>query len=182
MIWFSFLALVLASASAVGGGIQFPSPDGKWKVCYNSPPDGAKDQRAVIELLKAGGRSVELRRIDRVCDVLWSSDSSRIALTDRYASDMSDVLIYPLANPNACLSVAKLFPTNAIPAAERTGHCYFEAVRWLDAHRVRIRVSGHTDYPPPVYGFEHEYTFDARTGRFRSASKGMRFEPACCNP
>ena len=52
-----------------------------------------------------------------------------------------------------------------MPGEELTGHCYFEALKWLDHHRLLIKVSGHTD-EAPVRGFEHEYIFEWSSGRF----------------
>src|SRR5258708_5065985 len=99
------VALLVAALPALGAGIQFPSgacsksPDGKWKLICKSPAYGATDQRHLLRLLsRVQRRSVELRRIDRNCDTMWSPDSTRIALTDRWASDRSDILIYTVAD------------------------------------------------------------------------------------
>src|SRR5207244_8526409 len=116
------------------------------------------------------GPSFELLRFSRGCDALWSPDSSRIAVTDWWASDRSDVFIYSVAGRVSKRTVAKLLPKTAIPKKERCGHCYFEARKWLDFHRLQIKISGHTD-EAPVYGFEHEYIFDLASGRFQEVKK-----------
>jgi hypothetical protein len=174
----SSIAFSLLAIPVLGSGVHFPpaasstSPDGKWKLTCRNPAKNDNDLRHVLILAGPEGRSVELRRIDRDCTVLWSPDSSRFALTDNYASDRSDIFIYSAAGRASKKSVWEQFPTKAILQEELAGHCYFEASEWLDRHRLRIKVSGHTDYPPPVYGFEREYTFDLTSGRFEEAGKG----------
>ena len=167
------IMFLLGAMAALGSGFQFPStgasesPDGKWKLICKSPTNDAADQRHLLLLLnRVEGRGVELRRIDRNCDTLWSPDSTRIALTDCWASDRSDIFIYSVANPASTRSLAKKFPEHLMPGEELTGHCYFEALKWLDHHRLLIKVSGHTD-EAPVRGFDHEYIFDCTSGRFR---------------
>jgi len=172
----SFIAVFVVAIPVLGTGIHFPSgtisesPDGRWKLTCKSPADGAVDLQHVILLTEGQGRSVELRRFDRGCSVLWSPDSSWFALTDDWASDRSDVFIYSAAGRVSKKSIGEQFPTNAIPREELTGHCYFDAYQWLDRYRLRFKVSGHTD-EPPVYSFEHEYVFDLKSGRFEKAIK-----------
>lgn len=174
----SFIAFSLVAMPVLGAAVHFPhaasstSPDGKWNVTCTNPAKNANDLRHILILTGPEGRSVELRRIDRDCTVVWSPDSSRFAITDNYASDRSDIFFYSNAGRVSKKSVWEQFPTNTIPQEELAGHCYFEACEWLDRHRLRIKISGHTDYPPPVYGFEHEYIFDFTSGKFEKAGKG----------
>src|ERR1043165_8348627 len=154
----SIITFLSAAIPAVGAGPRFPSaassksPDGKWELMCRSPVNGQMDAGHVLLLTKAGRRSCELRRFERHCDALWSPDSSHIAVTDWWASDRADVFLYDVATPGLGRSVASLVPRTAIPKKEFMGHCYFEASKWLDSHRVQIKVSGHTD-EAPVYNF-----------------------------
>ena len=172
----SSFALLVAAIPALGAGIQFPSgapsksPDGRWNLICKGPANGEADWPRLLLLNRVQGRSVELRRIDRYCDTMWSPDSARIALTDRWASDSSDIFIYAVADRVSSKSVRELFPTNAIPAAELASHCYFEACEWLDRRRLRFKVSGHTD-EFPVHSFDHEYILTVTSGRFEKATK-----------
>ncbi len=172
----SFIALFVAGISALGAGIQFPSaassesPDGTWKLTCKGPAKGSADLRHLLLLTRLDGGSFVLRRFDRGCDALWSSDSSHLAITDWLASSESDVFVYSLGDPVSSKSVAKLFPQSAIPKAERRGHCYFEAIKWLDRRRLQIRVSGHRD-EPPANSFEYEYIFDLTSGGFKNVTK-----------
>jgi hypothetical protein len=172
----SFVALFVVAIPVFSAGIHFPSgasnesSDGKWKLTCKSPADGAVDLDHVLLLTEAHGRSVELRRFDRSCSVLWSPDSSWFALTDDWASDRSDVFIYSAAGRVLKKSIGEQFPTNAVPREELTGHCYFDACEWLDGHRLRFKVSGHTD-EAPVYSFEHDYVFNLKKGSFEKVIK-----------
>jgi len=173
----STIALFLATMSAVGAGHQFSpassskSPDGKWELICKAPANGEADARHVLLLKRIQGSVFELRRVEgNGCLALWSPDSSRIAVTDRWASDRSDVLIYSVAHPRSGRSLAKLFPRTAIPREELNGHCYFEAVKWLNRRHLQIRISGHRD-EYPANGFEYEFIFDVASGASKRVTK-----------
>ena len=174
---FSTIALFLATISAVGAGHQFSpasaskSPDGKWELICNAPANGEADARHVLLLKRIQGGVFELRRVEgNGCLSVWSPDSSRIAVTDRWASDRSDVLIYSVAHRRSERSLAKLFPRTAIPREELTGHCYFEALKWSNGRHLQIRISGHRD-EYPANGFEYEFIFDTASGVFKRVTK-----------
>jgi len=173
----SFIALFLATITAVGAGYQFSpafsskSPDGKWELICKAPANGEADARHVLLLRRIKGGVFELRRIEgNGCPALWSPDSSCFAVTDRLASDRSDVLIYSAAHPRSERSLAKLFPRTAIPREELDGHCYFEAVKWLSGRRLQIRIWGHRD-EYPANGFEYDFIFDIASGGFKKVTK-----------
>ncbi len=173
----SSTALFLATVSAVGAGHHFSpgsstkSPDGKWELMCKAPASNEADARHVLLLKRMQGGVFELRRVEPNGTVaLWSPDSSRIALTDRWASDRSDVLIYSVAHPRSGRSLAKLFPRTAIPREELNGHCYFEAAKWLNGRDLQIRISGHRD-EYPANGFEYEFIFDLASGGFKKVTK-----------
>jgi hypothetical protein len=155
-----------------GAGSHFPpavrakSPDGRWELICRNPTD----HLFYLLLRSATKGTFRLLNFDRCCDGLWSPDSSHIAVTDWASSSGSDVLIYSVAHPRSSLSVAKLFPTNAMATAELHGHCYFSANEWLDNHRLRITVSGHRDEPPAT-GFNHRFIFDLTLRKFQETAR-----------
>jgi hypothetical protein len=160
---------------AVAGGFRFPStrasqsPDGKWKLVCESPKNGDENGTHRLILTRPGKTaSTELRRFDRGCDVLWSPDSSHVALTDWLGSNISDVFIYAVTNPVTSISLQELFPNGTIPETEIRGHCYFEATRWLDHNRLSLRIFGHTD-EVKSHGFEYSYIFHVSTRDFEKA-------------
>ena len=165
------IVLVLVSLAALAAGQKFPSnnssrsPDSKWKLICKSPGNGAAEYNHRLLLLGTDGSSRELRQFDRSCDILWSADSSHVAVTDWLASDMSDIFIYTVTNSQSGTSLGDLFPKDALPQAEMHGHCYYEAMKWLDGHRLRIRIFGHTD-ESPSHEFEHIFVFDLSSQRF----------------
>ena len=150
----SFMAFLIAVMPVLGGGFQFPSagssvsPDGKWKIVCKSPTDDVNQTGHLLLLKRDHGGTLKFRQFDRSCDVLWSPDSSRIALTDWWASDRADVFVCSVGRPASNRSLAKQFPKHLMPEDELSGHCYFEAHKWLDRHRLVIKVSGHTDEAP----------------------------------
>ena len=169
-LW-SFMTFLIGTMPALGGGFQFPSagsspsPDGKWKVVCKSPTNNVDQAGHLLLLNRSHGGTLKIRQFDRSCDVLWSPDSSRFALTDWWASDKADVFVCSVARPQSSRSVTKNFPKQLISADELGGHCYFEAHKWLNRHLLVIKVSGHTD-EAPVRGFDHEYIFDCVSGKF----------------
>jgi hypothetical protein len=184
------LAPILASMMvlpAFGSGVKFPSqasvkaksPDGKWWVVWNDPSGHQSDPGHRL-LLRSKATTFELRRFDRACDVLWSPDSSRIAVTDWLGSNLSDVFIYSPENQGLGKSLRDLFPGTAISEPELTGHCYFAATKWLDGHRLGIRVFGHTD-EVHAHTFEHKYVFDFGSGRFEAADRKLPNQPHSAN-
>jgi len=56
-----------------------------------------------------------------------------------------------------------------MPREELSGHCYFEAVKWLTGRRLQIRISGHRDEYPANH-FEYEFIFDLASGGFKKAT------------
>ena len=163
---------VPAFSQDMGVGYRFPSdthaasPDGKWNLKCTNP----RDHWFSLQLQGGAGRAFHLLDFDRGCNALWSPDSSHIAITDWASSSGSDMFIYSVAHPTSKIAVRTLFPTNSIPTAEWDGHCYLEATKWLDAHRVQIRVSGHTD-EWPVRPFEHSFVFDIKSQTFERGNK-----------
>lgn len=165
----SIIVLLSAVIPVLGAAVQFPSaarsksPDGKWQVECKSEEANAESVHSLL-LKRVGGTSVELRRFDRHCDTLWSPDSSHLAVTDWLGSNMSDVFVYSVSNSASVKSLSDAFPTNAIPSVELRGHCYFEAIKWVDRFHLRFRVFGHTD---EVRGriFDHKYIFDIRSAK-----------------
>ncbi|SRR6266571_3637163 len=177
MNFLSSIALFLATICSFGACYQVSpassskSPEGKWELICKAPANAEADARHVLLLKRIKGGVFELRHVEgKCCPALWSPDSSRIAVTDRWASDRSDVLIYSTAHPRSARSLAKLFPRTAIPREELTGHCYFEAVKWLTGRRLKIRISGHRD-EYPANGFEYDFIFDLASGRFKKVTR-----------
>lgn len=166
--------------AAFGSGFQFPSPDSitspdrNWQLVCKSPVTNEAGSGHLLILRKVAGESLEIRRFYRSCDVLWSPDSAHVALTDRLGSDGSDVFIYSVANLLWVNSVSHLIPKNDLSKEELKGHCYIEANGWSDSHRLRIKISGHTD-ELHSRSFEYRYVLDVLSGRLE------RIKPAKAN-
>src|SRR5438045_1019974 len=79
----SFIALSLATVSAVGAGYHSSpgssskSPDGKWELICKAPSNGEADALHVLLLKRIQGSVFEFRRVEgNGCLALWSPDSS----------------------------------------------------------------------------------------------------------
>ena len=166
----AYILAFLIGACGLGAGYQFPSdgtsksPNAKWSIVCKSTIDDPESSHRLI-LMGADRSSRELRRFDRSCDVLWSADSAHVAITDWLGSNLSDIFVYAITNSQSGTSLRDLFPTGAIPDSEIRGHCYFEATKWLDSQRLRIRVFGHTDQTSS-HEFDYAYVFDISSQRF----------------
>jgi hypothetical protein len=166
------VAFILLSFSfGVEAGTEFPpdgyskSPNGKWRLVCKSF-ENREEETHQLSLEKRGGKSVVIRQFGRSCDVLWSPDSSRFSLTDWLGSNTSEVFIYSVTKPGSAKSICNLLPKGTIPDPELKGHCYFEAEKWIDNLRLRIRIFGHTDEVQHSHSFEHTYIFNVKQGHF----------------
>src|SRR5579864_712758 len=80
----------------------------------------------------------------------WSPDSAAFIANDRAASDEETAYIYDVRTLGR-LDLRRLI-LSADPEAARfmpgdkntVDHCYFHAIRWVDAHHVEVQLHGHS--------------------------------------
>jgi hypothetical protein len=162
------LLFIFSAAACWGAGVNFPksrssvSPDFRWlaRCVTEKQADGFLH---TVLLSRFGATKEEaIWQATRSCDVLWSDDGARLALTDWTGSNLSEIYVVDVAAPKArrleVAGVAKL-----ILNEELSGHCYFEALRWEPNHRLAIRIFGHTD-ENPSHGFAYYLSVDASSG------------------
>ena len=169
------LVLILTAVVCNAAGISFPSgrwsvsPDFRWVVrCVSE--ERADGFLHTVLLSRFGEKKEEpLWAFDRSCDVLWSDDSQRLAITDWTGSSLSEVYVTEISTPKAHrLEVAKV--QQLVPKEELEGHCYFEALRWEAEHRLAIRIFGHTD-ENPSHGFAYYLSVDTISGDAKLVKK-----------
>lgn len=156
-------------AACYGAGTNLPtsqtslSPDARWLVrCVRTKeldgylhtiylgPYGAKKEEAAIW------------QATRNCDVLWSADGERLAITDWSGSNVSEIQIVDVATAKTRrLNVAGV--ERLVRREEMEGHCYYEALRWETPERLQIRIFGHTD-KNPSHGFAYYLSVDTQSG------------------
>jgi hypothetical protein len=80
----------------------------------------------------------------------WAPDSKAFLANDRWASDVEFAYLYDVETLNRIDLRARILAAD--PEAARffqtrdaAPHSYLHAMRWLDAHRVEVRLRGHTD-------------------------------------
>jgi hypothetical protein len=162
------LFLVLTAVACNAAGLNFPSvrssisPDLRWLVrCVT---EEQRDGFLHSVLLSRFGTTKEalVWSCARSCDVLWSADSERLAITDWTGSSLSEIYIVERSAPKARrLEVAAI--EKLIQKDELEGHCYFEALRWEAEHQLAIRIFGHTD-ENPAHGFAYYLSVDTLSG------------------
>jgi len=155
-------------------GIGFPSdaishsPDGKWHVrCKSEQTSGGGDY--LHTLILQGQRTateVKVYAFGRSCEVLWSPDSTHIALTDWLGSNVSEILLLDVQKGTHPISLQDVTVTgtitNIIRSSELQGHCYWEALEWMPDGNLRFQVFGHTDENP---SHEFAYEFSVNVGK-----------------
>jgi hypothetical protein len=101
-------------------------------------------------------REQEIFSGDRWCEVLWSADDSRIAITDWRGSDGSDILLKATNQKGSAKELADAAARAFLTKGERVGHCYWEALKWEADGRLRVRAFGHTA-EKPLHEFAYEF-------------------------
>jgi uncharacterized protein YecT (DUF1311 family) len=159
------LLFLLSAVACLGAGVNMPtartclSPDSHWRLRCETSAEGA----SVIHLSRMGAkRESPIWNSTRNCDMLWSADSTRLAITDWTGSTDSEIAIVDPAT-------AKVHPLDVsdikelIPPHDLGGHCYYEALSWDTSHRLYIRVFGHPDQKP-LHGFTYFFIVDIASG------------------
>jgi hypothetical protein len=145
------------------------SPDARWLVrCVTTEQsDGFLH---TVYLGRSGSKKEEaIWEATRSCDVLWSADGERLAITDWTGSNLSEIHIVDVATARAHRLVV-VGVENLIQKEEMVGHCYYEALRWETSHRLQIRIFGHTD-ENPSHGFAYYLSVDTQSGEVKLMKK-----------
>lgn len=165
------LGLSLAPAAlCCAAGTNFPtartclSPDLRWQIRCETMPQSDGGYRHTLQLGRfATSDAKPVWVSERSCDVLWSGDSQRFAVTDWTGSNVAEIFLVELATTKAIPLDVKSAQALILPA-ELAGHCYYEALRWETPQRLRIRVFGHTD-ENPSHGFTYYFSIETDSGR-----------------
>ena len=132
---------VESRASFPGRADRLPSPDGQYRVRWVEARDAEHPHRL---LLSHGQESVELLSFPRSVDVLWSPDSTHLAITNRWASDESTVLVWTdFASPPMDLLEALEMQEGQRVEHWGAHHLYLSVVRWTKTDSLELRLSGY---------------------------------------
>lgn len=150
-------------------GLVFPgrdsavSPDLKWRVTCEV--DRANEAVCLYLSGLVNPERALLLDTDRYCELLWSTDSSVLALTDWEGSSSSCLYIVDPTVVEKKQEIRDLVPSlsAALNTAELEGHCYWEAVAWEAAGTLRIRAFGHTDDAVSSHAFCYTFSVNLRT-------------------
>jgi len=91
---------------------------------------------------------------------VWSTDSSRFAITDWAGSSASEIFVGDAVSAKPSL-MQSFGMERYLLKEELDGHIYYEALAWEDASALQVRVFGHTDEPAkPNHGFTYFFRID----------------------
>jgi hypothetical protein len=159
------ICLLATCVAVCGAGTNFPtfsscsSPDWLWTIYSVASPDGH-----TLHLSKLGSsENVAILKTERSCDVLWSNDGQRLAITDWSGSNLSDIYIVEVSEPRKTVRLEVRDLWRIVSPDELDGHIYFEALNWNGPHELEIRAFGHTD-ENPSHGFAYYLLVDLVSG------------------
>lgn len=169
-------ALIVAGTTAgaphvvvIPGSIRtIPSPDAAGGRIFYRPhalPDGS--QASPVFYQDGEGKVQQVATLSRGMGIGWSPDGKRVFLQDNWASNVADCYVLTRRVPGIrglrlsnLIQRARGHPT----ATEQRGHYYVHCDRWISSEQIIGAVSGHTD-TNPSNGFNHKFTYNARTHR-----------------
>ncbi|MCU0894493.1 MAG: hypothetical protein MUD06_09245 [Rhodospirillales bacterium] len=139
------LLFILLVTTCYTGGVNLPtkrfsiSPDFRWQVRCVTEKRSEGFLHSILLSRFGVNEEVSIWVCDRSCDVLWSDDSQRLAITDWTGSSLSELYLVETSVPKArrleVTGIAKL-----IRKEELEGHCYQEALQWESPRRLAIRI------------------------------------------
>ena len=169
-----FAATCLASH---GAGTSFPSdqtcssPNLHWTIrCVSATDSGGGVSHMLLMTDAAAKKEAGLWVAGRGCDVLWCTDSQRLALTDWTGSNVSEIYLIDVTALREAKPLEVKGVRQILEPAELEGHRYYEALAWEGAHRLLIRIFGHTD-ENPSHGFTYQLSVDTITGEAKLVNK-----------
>jgi hypothetical protein len=172
----AFFLFVTCTLSGFGAGINFPtessciSPDLRWSIrCVTEEQsDGYLHKLYLSRFLT--NKEVAIYASGRNCDVLWSDDGERLAITDWLGSNVSEIYLIDVSLPTKAVPLAVNDVQKIVQKDELEGHCYYEALKWEAPHRLIIRIFGHTD-ENSSHGFAYYLSVDTLSGVARFVKK-----------
>ncbi len=162
------LLIALLATETAGKVTRFPeqsrapSPDGRYTL-INVNQDREPHHVIWLQNLAKKNRQ-ELYRYVRHADVLWSPDSSHVAVNDYGGSDFAVCLIFSVPNGKETLHIDGNFLIQKLATGGQGNsirgnhHVYIHATRWLGPKTIQIQADGYGDVDPHGFKFVYEYT------------------------
>jgi len=164
------LLLPLVLAASPPAPVAFPGasvakdPTGRFAVELADGPGGRKELRLTV---LATGAARPLLALPKSAVVYWAPDGNAVALAVRRDADHGTVLLFKPDRPGETdLLPALAAALGPFPEQRDNRRVLLEAVRWLDAKRLRLRLSGVGARDPE--GFSELFDYDLG-GRFKRA-------------
>lgn len=164
------LALAATPAPAPPPPVAFPGaaaakdPTGRFSI---EPSPGAAGHRELRLIVLATGAARPLLALPKSAIVYWAPDGNAAAVAVRREPDRSTVLLYASERPGEIDLSSELARTlGPLPEQIANRRVLLEVVRWLDAKRLRLRLSGVGQRDPE--GFSELFDYELG-GRFKRA-------------
>lgn len=167
LIFTIFLAVSVPAAQSKW--VSFPSqhttavsPDGRFAI-INLDSDKEPYHTLFLEDRKDRGRR-KLLEYSRSVRVLWNPNSRWFAVTNYAGSNVSECYLYSTDAVRPKIDIEKEIIARMSPSekarVQNNYHVYWEAVSWVNAITLRVKVWGHGDENPS--GFTRSYYYRAR--------------------
>ncbi len=141
------LAAIQSYSTEVPGVRPSTSPNHRYVISW-AEPTGASSEHSLF----IADRRTHTRRLfysfNRHVAVLWSPDSTLIAITDSGGSDYAEVLV---ASPHSGSPQPIRLPATIQAAVAPHGHVYVRAVRWLSPSRLLLTVDAYDSPTAPPF-------------------------------
>lgn len=167
---FAAVLLPLAVAASPPAPVAFPGaaaakdPTGRYAIDL---ADGGGGRRQLRLTVLATGAARPLLTLERSAIVFWSPDGNAVAIAVRRDADHGTVLLVTPGRPGETdLLPALAAALGPFPEQRDNRRVILDVVRWLDASRIRLRLSGVGTRDPE--GFSELFDYELG-GKFRRA-------------
>jgi len=149
------------------GSAEAKDPTGRYAVAAVAPDGyGGGIQELLLKTVSTG-QTRRLLAFPKSVTVFWSPDGNALAVTDHRSSDFATVLLYsPDRTDEIDLDAVLQKALGPLPERTQNQQVFLEAVRWLDAKRLRLRLDGRGTRDPE--GFSELFDYEL-TGKFKRA-------------
>ncbi len=168
---FCLVPILLAQKASYPSKQRLPSPNGKYLIeCIGKP--GSEDFHIFLKETATKKRT-EIYHFERSLGVIWSPDSSFLALTDIPGSAYGNTFILPIDSPNSILDIDERI-LKAFPEDDWFMHRYVTASRWVSSKILEVVAEGHTDKTNTFPTEFHMVYQISTTGDLRRISRRQR--------
>ena len=153
-LWLLFAAPIASQPKCTfpGKATTCPSPNGQWRLQWQEAKESGPH---LLVAWRVGGGGVDLLTFDRSIDVLWSPQSTYVAINDQYGSGDSNLLVVELFSTSILVVDTDLQRMLKQRRYYENGHRLFNPLRWQTDSKLVFEVKAYDAEP----GVEPRGTF-----------------------